>query len=191
MIKDAKIDFKNLPDTPFDQCYDIGTGGGQIFCGSGGVMEAALRTAYTYVTKKPMKDLEITAVRGAQQGIKITTADFDGLKVGVAVAQGIANAQKLMKKIKNGDEDVKDVKFAEVMACPGGCVCGGGAPRAKNKAAVDKRVATVYKMDRELKYRACHENPELLELYDRFMGTFGGHTAHEYLHTDFKAQKRE
>jgi NADH-quinone oxidoreductase subunit G len=189
MIKAKKIDFKTLPDTPFDTCYSIGSGAGAIFCGSGGVMEAAVRTAYTYVTKKPMENLDILPLRGATPGIKLVSADFDGLQVGVAVVQGIANAMKLIKQIKNKDPEVANVKFVEVMACPGGCVCGGGSPKAKNKSAVDKRVDAVYKIDKTSEIRRSHENPELIELYDRFMGKPNGHNAHEHLHTHYHARK--
>jgi iron-only hydrogenase group A len=189
LIKAKKIDFKKLPDTPFDRCYSIGTGAGAIFCGSGGVMEAAVRTAYTLVTKKPMEQLDILPLRGATPGIKLVTANFDGLEVGVAVVQGIANAQKIIKQIKSKDPEVANVKFVEVMACPGGCVCGGGSPKAKNKAAVEKRVDAVYEIDRKSELRRSHENPELLEMYERWVGKPNGHAAHEYFHTHYHARK--
>jgi NADH-quinone oxidoreductase subunit G len=189
MIKAAKIDFKSLPDTPFDRCYSIASGAGAIFCGSGGVMEAAVRSAYTYVTKKPIENLDFPALRGADNGIKHTTVDFDGLKVGVVVAQGIANAQKVIAKIRTKDPEFANVKFVEVMACPGGCVCGGGAPKAKTKKAIAARVGAVYKIDKDSTYRRSHENPELIEMYKRFCGEPGSHKAHEYLHTHHSARK--
>jgi len=189
MLKARKVDFKNLPDTEFDRCYSIGTGAGAIFCGSGGVMEAAIRSAYSYVTGKPLENLDIVAVRGAHEGIKIATANFDGVEVGVAVAQGIANAMKLVAKVRAKDPEVANVKFIEVMACPGGCVCGGGATKAKTKKAVDKRVEAAYKIDKALSFRRSHENPELIEMYKRFMGEPGGHTAHHLLHTEFVNRK--
>lgn len=189
LLKKKKINFKNLPDTEFDKCYSVGTGAAAIFCGSGGVMEAAVRTAYTMVTKKPMENLDITALRGATNGIKIVTADFDGLKVDVAVAQGIANAMKLIKKIKAKDPEVANVKFVEVMACPGGCVCGGGSTKAKGKKAIEKRVDACYKIDETSQFRRSHENPEVTELYKRFMGEVGGHNAHHILHTHYTNRK--
>ncbi|MDR2388007.1 MAG: [FeFe] hydrogenase, group A, partial [Deltaproteobacteria bacterium] len=131
LIKKKKINFKTLPETDFDPCYSIGSGAGAIFCGSGGVMEAAVRSAYYFVTGKTLAPLDLPALRGAKDGIKVVTADFDGAKVGVAVAQGIANAMSLIAKIRAKDPALSDVKFVEVMACPGGCVCGGGSPRAK------------------------------------------------------------
>lgn len=190
LLKKRKINFKQLPDTEFDRCYSIGSGAGAIFCGSGGVMEAAVRSAYTFLTKKPMENLNLTAVRGEKDGIKITTADFDGVKVDVAVAQGIANAMKLIKMIKDKDPKVANVKFCEVMACPGGCVCGGGSTKAKTKKAVQQRVAAVYKIDEKSQFRRSHENPELIEMYKRFMGEPNGHNAHHYLHTHFKNRKQ-
>jgi iron-only hydrogenase group A len=189
LIKKRKINFKSLPDTPFDPCYSIGSGAGAIFCGSGGVMEAAVRSAYTYVTKKPLEALDLPALRGAKDGIKIVTADFDGTKVGVAVAQGIANAMKLIKQIKSKDPKVADVKFVEVMACPGGCVCGGGSPRAKTKKAIDARVDAVYKLDKQSKYRRSHENPEIIDIYARFLEKPNSHAAHEYCHTHYHSKK--
>jgi NADH-quinone oxidoreductase subunit G len=183
MIKAAKLDFKSLPDTPFDRCYSIASGAGAIFCGSGGVMEAAVRTAYTYATGKPLEKLDFPEFRGAANGIKRSTVDMDGLKIGVAIAQGIANAQKLIAKIRAKDPEFADVKFVEVMACPGGCVCGGGAPKAKNKKAIDARVDATYRIDKESAYRRSHENPEVIEMYQRFAGEPGSHTAHEFFHT--------
>lgn len=189
MIKKAKINFKTLPDTPFDSIYGESTGAGAIFCGSGGVMEAAIRTAYKLVTGKEMTDYKVQSVRGLD-GIKIATVDIDGTKLSVAVAQGIANAKKLYTKIQNGDADVKDVKFVEVMACPGGCVCGGGSTRAKTKKAIEKRVAAVYQIDDESEKRASHLNAELNECYDRFFdGKYFSHKAHDLLHTHHTARK--
>ena len=189
MLKKRKINFKQLPETEFDRCYSIGSGAGAIFCGSGGVMEAAVRSAYTFMTGKPLENVDIKAVRGEKDGIKIASANFDGVEVGVAVAQGIANAMKLIKMIKNKDPKVANVKFCEVMACPGGCVCGGGSTKAKTKKAVEQRVAAVYKIDAKSQYRRSHENPELIEMYKRFMGEPNGHKAHHYLHTHFTNRK--
>jgi NADH-quinone oxidoreductase subunit G len=189
LIKKKKINFKSLPDTPFDTCYSIGSGAGAIFCGSGGVMEAAVRSAYSYVTGKELGSVDFPALRGAKDGIKVVTADFAGTKVTVAVAQGIANAAKLIKQIRAKDPKVADVKFVEVMACPGGCVCGGGSPQAKTKKAVDARVDACYKNDKASEYRKSHENPEIIEIYKRFVGKPGSHEAHEYLHTHYHARK--
>lgn len=185
LIKKRGINFEALKDKEFDKCYSIGTGAGAIFCGSGGVMEAAVRTAYHYATGKNMGDVDIKPLRGATPGVKIVEADFDGLKVGVAVAQGIANAKKVVKMIREKDPKVSNVKFVEVMACPGGCVCGGGSPPAKSEKARDSRVEACYEIDRKSEFRNSHENPELIEMYKRFMGETGGHMAHKLLHTHY------
>ena len=189
MIKARKINFKNLPDTPFDKLYGEASGGGAIFCGSGGVMEAAIRTAYKLVTGKEMTNYRVVDVRGLK-GIKIATVDFAGTPVSVAVTQGIANAKQLIKKIRAGDKDVKDVKFVEVMACPGGCVCGGGSTRAKSKKAIDKRVEAVYRIDENSKIKASHLNTELNQAYERFLdGQYFSHKAHHALHTEHHSRK--
>lgn len=190
MIRKAKIDFKNLPDTPFDTTYGDSTGAGAIFGASGGVMEAAVRSAYTFITGKPMENLEIIPIRGIKDGIKLSSCDINGTKVEIAVAQGVLNAQKIIKKIRAKDPEVVNIKFVEVMACPGGCVCGGGSSKAKNKQAMQKRIDAIYRIDKESKFRRSHENPELLELYDRiFDGKFGSHFAHKILHTELKPRK--
>jgi iron-only hydrogenase group A len=189
LIKKKKINFRSLGDTNFDSCYSIGSGAGAIFCGSGGVMEAAVRSAYHFITGKQLAPLDLPALRGAKDGIKLVTADFDGTQVGVAVAQGIANAIKLIAGIRAKDPALATVKFVEVMACPGGCVCGGGSPKAKTKKAVDARVDACYKIDKSSTYRTSHDNPEIIELYTRFGGKYGSHVAHEYLHTHYNARK--
>ncbi|OHT14791.1 iron hydrogenase [Tritrichomonas foetus] len=183
MIKDAKIDFKNLPDTPFDKLYSEASGGGAIFCNTGGVMEAAIRSAYRFYTGKELKDYNILDVRGLD-GIKLASVDFDGTPIKFSVAQGVANAMKLIKKIKNHEDDVKDVKFVEVMACPGGCVCGGGSTRAKTKKVMEKRIEAAYKIDENSKSRVSHINTELNECYDRYLdGKYFSHKAHHNFHT--------
>lgn len=188
-IKDAKINLKSLPDTPFDSVYGESTGAGTIFCNSGGVMEAAIRSAYKFYTGHEMKDVNVPAVRGVQDGIKYAVVDFDGLPIQFAVAQGIANAMNLIKKIDNKDPAVKDLKFIEVMACPGGCVCGGGSTRAKTKKAMQKRIDAVYELDREMPERVSHKNHELNECYDRtYEGHYFSHSAHHDLHTHHKPQ---
>lgn len=190
MLKKHKINLKKLPDTPFDKLYGESTGAGTIFCNSGGVMEAAIRSAYKFFTGHDMKNYDVPDVRGVDKGIKLATVDFDGTPVHFAVAQGIANAMKLIKKVKANDPEVKDVKFIEVMACPGGCVCGGGSTRARNKKIMNKRVDAVYKIDKEKQERASHQNVELNECSERFLeGKYFSHKAHEELHTELKSRK--
>ena len=190
LLKKHKIDLKKLPDTPFDKFYGEASGGGAIFCNTGGVMEAAIRSAFKFITGKEIKDYNIMGVRGFE-GIKVTSVDFDGTRIQFAVAQGVANAMKLIKKIRNQDPDVKDVKFCEVMACPGGCVCGGGSTRAKTKKAMEKRVNAAYKIDLESKSRVSHINTELNEMYERFLdGKYFSHKAHDTVHTELKPQPK-
>ena len=185
MIKKAKIDFANLPDTEFDSPFSQCSGAGAIFCGSGGVMEAAIRTAYFYATGEELKNTDVKEVRGPVEGIKYTSVDIKGTKVEVAVAQGISNAMELIELIKKKDPKVANVKFVEVMACPGGCVLGGGSTKAKNKKAIEKRVEAVYKIDQESSVRQSHNNPEVKELYKQEIGEPNGHRAHELFHTHF------
>lgn len=191
MIKKAKIDFKNLPESEFDDPYAECSGAGAIFCGSGGVMEAAVRTAYYQVTGKNMPNLNLKAVRGVKDGIKFAEVDIEGTKIKVAVAQGIANAAKLLKMIKSKDPKVEGVKFVEVMACPGGCVCGGGSTKAKNKKAIEARLEATYKLDSTNKKRCSHENAQVKALYDRFLEKPNSHKAHELLHTHFVAHPKK
>lgn len=182
MIKDAKMDFKKLPESECDDPYRQAAGGGAIFCATGGVMEAAVRMAFNVTTGKDMPDFE--PVRGLD-GVKFGKFSLNGKEINVAVAQGIKNAMTLISRIKKGDPQCKDLHFCEVMACPGGCVVGGGAPRA-NKKAVQKRLEATYKVGNSMKYRASNENPQIIELYERSLeGKFGSHSAHELLHTHF------
>ena len=189
MIKAAKINFKELLDTELDSPYAMATGGGAIFCATGGVMEAAVRSAYKFATGKELAPIEFVQVRGAEKGIKVGTVDINGREIKVAVAQGVKNAMSLIKKIEEGQDDVKGVVFCEVMACPGGCVGGGGSPRAKTKAAMNKRLDATYRIDRASKYRTPQDNTQLQDLYNAYLGgKFGHGLAHEYFHTHFKPQ---
>lgn len=187
-LKRNKIDLKNLPETPYDKFYGESTGASTIFCNTGGVMEAAIRSAYKFYTGHEMKNYDVKEVRG-NAGIRLAKVDFDGTPVHFAVASGTANAMKLIKKIKNKDPEVADVKFVEVMACPGGCVMGGGTNKAKNKKVQQKRTDAIYKVDEEKPERASHFNNEVNECYERvYDGHYFSHLAHETLHTQCKPQ---
>ena len=184
MIKDAKIDFKNLPDSEGDTIYSEYSGGGAIFCATGGVMEAALRSAYKFITGKDMVPLELKSVRGIKDGIKTASININGKKVNVAVAQGIKNAMDLLEKIRNKEPGFEEIHFLEVMACPGGCVMGGGSPKAKGKKGQEQRLEATYKIDESLPRRVSQDNIQLQALYNEsFDGEFGSHYAHEILHT--------
>jgi len=180
MIKSAGINYKDLPDTQFDDPFGLGTGAGEIFGATGGVMEAALRSVYEIVTGEELKNLDFTEVRGFE-GIKEATVPVGNLNVKVAVAHGLGNARKLMDAVRAKQVDYH---FIEIMACPGGCIGGGGNP-IKNWEKMAKRLKAVYEEDKNLPRRKSHENPAVSELYKQFLGEPNGHKSHELLHTHY------
>ncbi len=186
MIERAGIDFRSLPDEQFDQPFGTATGAGEIFGATGGVMEAALRTAAESILGRPLEKLDFPDVRGTA-GIKRATYKLGDLEVKVAVVSGTANAKKLLDRVKSGEEDVT---FIEVMACPGGCVNGGGQPYQppvvrNNVDLRAKRAEVLYTVDANNKLRRSHENPVCKMLYDEFFGEPGSEKAHEILHTHY------
>ncbi|MBQ2978180.1 MAG: iron hydrogenase small subunit, partial [Clostridia bacterium] len=191
MIKEAGIDFVNLPDEDFDDMLGESTGAGVIFGATGGVMEAALRTAYEVITGKELENVDFTAVRGIE-GIKEATIKVGDLDVSVAVAHGTGNASKLLDMIKSGE---KNYTFIEVMGCPGGCVTGGGQPivSAQDKMTCDPKVLrakALYGEDAGKAKRKSHENKEVQKLYDEFLGKPNSHKAHELLHTHYVKREK-
>ncbi len=187
MIKEASINFAALPDERYDPLMGVGTGAATIFGVTGGVMEAAVRTAYEVLTKKPLDPLELTVVRG-MEGIKEAELDIDGLKVKVAVAHSLKNAQAVCDSIRAGNPH--GWHFIEIMACPGGCINGGGQPISLEGDTPLLRTEALYRDDRTLPLRKSHENPEVIALYDEFLGEPNGHKAHQYLHTHYHEQCR-
>ncbi len=191
MINRASIRFKDLPDDgEFDNPIGLSTGAGAIFGATGGVMEAALRTAAEWLEGKPIENVEYTEVRGIK-GIKEAIYKIAGMEVKVAVASGLKNATILMDKIKKGEAGYH---FIEIMACPGGCVNGGGQPvqHAVVRNFVDlvaRRAKALYEEDRHLPLRKSHDNPAIKALYDEFLGSPGSHKAHEILHTHYVARQ--
>lgn len=181
MLRQAGIDFHQLPDEEYDDPFGITTGAGVIFGASGGVMEAALRTVYEVVTKESLPSVDFTAVRGID-GIKEAEVDLKGTKVKVAVANGLANARKLMELIKAGKADYQ---FIEIMCCPGGCIGGGGQPIGTTNAIREKRIEAIYEADRGLPLRKSHENPAVKTLYEEFLGKPLGEKSHRLLHTHY------
>ncbi|MDR1651025.1 MAG: [FeFe] hydrogenase, group A [Synergistaceae bacterium] len=182
MIKQTGIDFMNLPEEEFDNPMGISSGAGQIFGATGGVMEAALRTAYEVYTGRTLDNLDFLDVRGLA-GIKEASVDMgDGLVLKVAVAHTLRNAEKLIGKIKSGEADYH---FIEIMACPGGCLGGGGQPYPTDAEIRQSRIDAIYRADASMKYRKSHENPAIIELYDTWMGKPLGERAHHLLHTHF------
>ncbi|MBQ4629383.1 MAG: iron hydrogenase small subunit [Clostridia bacterium] len=185
MIKQAGIDFNSLPDEEFDSPFGEATGAGVIFGTTGGVMEAAIRTVYEILEKKPLENLNVEPVRGLD-GVKEATLTIAGKEVKIAVVHGTANARIILDKIKAGEH----YDFVEVMACPGGCINGGGQPivDANTRATTDfkaLRASALYSEDEKATIRKSHENPVIKQLYDDFLGEPCGHKSHELLHTHY------
>ena len=190
MIKRAGIRFRDLPDEQFDPAFGIASGAGHIFGATGGVMEAALRTVAEIVTGKPMENVEFHEVRGLKD-IREAEYDLAGTKVRVAVTSGLENAKKLLDMVKSGE---KQYHFIEVMACPGGCVNGGGQPHQSGDVRnfTDlraERAKALYSEDAGMSLRKSHENPVVKELYETYLEKPGSHKAYEILHTSYVARK--
>ena len=190
MIKRAGIRFTELADEEFDPMMGVASGAGHIFGATGGVMEAALRTVAEIVTGKPLDSVDFTAVRGVE-GCKEAEYDLAGTKVRVAVTSGTENAFQLLEMVRKGEADYH---FIEVMACPGGCVNGGGQPHQPGEVRNfhdlrAERAAGLYGQDKEMKLRKSHENPFVKELYDNYLEKPGSHKAHHILHTTYVKRK--
>jgi len=193
MIKQAGIDFRTLEETHYDSVMGDSTGAAVIFGATGGVMEAALRTAYEIVTGRevPFRNLEITPVRG-MEGVKEATVKIEGTteewrflegaELKVAIAHGLVNANKLMKAVSEGKATYH---FVEIMACPGGCIGGGGQPIPTNMDIRKLRMAAIYSEDTNMPLRKSHENPEVIAIYRDFLEKPNGHKSHELLHTHY------
>lgn len=181
MIKEAGIDFVNLADEDFDEPLGISSGAAVIFGATGGVMEAALRTAYEVVTEKTLEKIEFEQVRG-MEGIKEAEINLNGLNLKVAVAHGLSNAKVLLEQVQNGESPYH---FIEVMACPGGCLGGGGQPVPTNLEVRKRRAVSIYLEDEGKPVRKSHENPAIKQLYEEFLGKPLGEKSHKLLHTTY------
>lgn len=186
LIKYVGIDFISLPDSEFDDPLGKSTGAGVIFGTTGGVMEAALRTVAEVVTGEELDAVEFTAVRG-NEGIKEAVIALGDTSVKVAVAHGLKNAEEIMRRVKSGE---CDYTFIEVMACPGGCIGGGGQPVNSLLSTKKIRQESLYEIDSGKKMRKSHENPDVLKLYEEFLEKPLGHLSHELLHTHYHQQKK-
>jgi len=191
MIKSAGIQFTELPDSEFDPALGVTTGAAAIFGATGGVMEAALRTAADTLTGEDLKEIEYPDVRGTK-GIKEAEYDVAGLKVKVAVASGLKDAAQILDKVRSGEADYQ---FIEIMCCPGGCVNGGGQPiqpaQVRNFTDLKAlRAKALYDEDKNLPLRKSHESPVVKKLYEEYLGEPGSHKAHELLHTTYVARKK-
>ena len=201
MIRQANIDFEDLIDSEFDNPMGEATGAGAIFGTTGGVMEAALRTAQDLLTGKDLEEIKFEDVRG-EKGIKRATVNVNGKKratvnvngkdIRIIVASGLGNARKVMDMVKAG---TAEADFIEVMACPGGCIMGGGQPikssKVRRKYDVRKlRADALYTIDEKSTIRKSHQNPILKEIYKEYLGEPNGHKAHELLHTEYAKREK-
>jgi iron-only hydrogenase group A len=198
MIKQAGIEFHDLEEEKFDKLMGDSTGAAVIFGSTGGVMEAALRTAYELVTGRevPFKNLDITPLRGAE-GVKEATVKIenclpewkflDGVELKCAIAHGLENAHEVMTRIKKGEASYH---FVEFMACPGGCLGGGGQPIPTSPEIRKKRMEAIYAEDGDMPIRKSHENPEIIQIYKDFLGKPLGEKSHRLLHTHYTVRER-
>jgi iron-only hydrogenase group A len=181
MFKQSGIDFKNLPEEEFDEPLGISSGAGVIFGATGGVMEAAVRTAYEVLTSKPLPNIDLKAVRGFE-GIKEAELDINGMKLKVAVVHTLKNARTLLDQIEEGKSPYA---FIEVMTCPGGCLGGGGQSIPTTWEIRQKRADSIYREDSLKPIRKSHENPAIKTIYEEFLEKPLGHHSHELLHTSY------
>jgi iron only hydrogenase large subunit-like protein len=196
MIRAAGIDFAHLPDEEMDAPLGLSTGAADIFANTGGVMEAALRTAYEIVTGRPLpvENLHVTSVAGLQ-GVKEASLTIDGtlpdwsflegVTLNVAVAHGLNNAHRVVEAIQSGE---RAYHFVEVMTCPGGCIGGGGQPRFTDDSVREARIGAIYREDEGKQLRKSHEKPDLAQLYQEILGQPLGHRSHELLHTKYTSR---
>jgi iron-only hydrogenase group A len=181
MIHTGGIEFAKLPDDNFDDPMGEATGAGAIFANAGGVMEAAIRTAHYFLTGQDMDEMEFTPIRGLQ-GVKEAEINVAGQILRIAAVNGLKNMDVFLNSIREG----KSVyHFIEVMACPGGCINGGGQPLPSDPEKIRKRAEAVYQIDRSLPKRGSHHNESVMRLYKEFLGEPNGHKAHELLHTHY------
>lgn len=187
MIKEAGIDFNNLEKSDFDNPMGESTGAGDIFGTSGGVIEATIRTAYDTITGEELEKVEFEDLRGLK-GIKQAKVDINGREIKIAVANGLGNTRKLLEKLRKKEIDLDAI---EVMACPGGCIGGGGQPYHNGKISILKeRSKGLYQIDKNKKLRKSYQNPYIKKLYQEYLGDVGSEKAKELLHTSYKARPK-
>lgn len=187
-IKQANIDFNNLPDEDFDRPLGESTGAAVIFGNTGGVIEAAVRTAYELHTGKKLDKIDFEQLRG-MEGVRQATIDFNGLPLNIGIAHGLGNARKLLDDVKSGKSKFHAI---EVMACPGGCIGGGGQPLHRGDSSIIMaRAKAIYEEDVEKPIRKSHENPYIIQLYKEFLGEPNSEKAHHLLHTHYFDKKKK
>jgi len=183
MIRQCNLNLNDMPEEDFDNPLGQSTGAGVIFGATGGVMEAALRTAYELHTGKTLPKIDFEETRGFE-GIKEATIDFDGFPLKIAVAYSLGNARKLMEQVREGNPN--GYHFVEVMACPGGCIGGAGQPYHHGDSnIIRKRMEAIYREDAGKPIRKSHENPDIIAIYKEYYGEPCGHLSHEQLHTHY------
>jgi NADP-reducing hydrogenase subunit HndD len=198
MIKQAGIDFDSLPDEDADRIMGVGTGAADIFANTGGVMEAALRTAWEVITGQelPFDKLHVAPLAGLEgvkeaavtiSGTKPEWSFLEGVTMNVAVAHGLGNARKVVEAMKSG---AKTYHFVEVMTCPGGCIGGGGQPRMTTNEIRQQRIKAIYKEDEKKKLRKSHDNPKVKQIYGEFLNIPLGEKSHHLLHTKYEAREK-
>jgi len=185
MIRMRGLDVTSLKPEAADTPFGERSTAGKIFGATGGVMEAAIRSAYYFLTGHDLEQLKVEAVRGLD-GVKEARVNVDGLEVCVAVVNGLGNAAALLEQIRAGR---RDIHFIEVMTCPGGCIAGGGQPRTTNLDAVRERMAALYRIDRDEPVRASHHNPSIKRLYEEYLEEPLSHKSHDLLHTHYAERK--
>ncbi len=183
LIRQANIDLFDLEDSEFDNPLGESTGAGVIFGSTGGVIEAALRTAYEVHTKKPLEKIDFDQLRGFD-GVRAAKVDFDGLELNIGIAHGLGNAKALLEEVRDGNP--RNFHAIEVMACPGGCVGGGGQPYHHGDTdIIKKRQEAIYRIDKDMPIRKSHENESVMKLYEEYFEKPMSHKAHELLHTHY------
>ena len=187
LIKQSIGDLKDLEEEDYDKLMGQSTGAAVIFGNTGGVIEAACRTAYEFHTGKTLEKVDFKQLRGLE-GVRTASVDIDGLELKLGIAHGLGNARKLLEMVKNGEADFHAI---EIMACPGGCIGGGGQPLHHGDSSILKaRAAALYRADEEMKLRKSHENPEIISLYEEFLGQPMSEKAHHLLHTEYFDKKK-
>jgi len=188
LVKEANLDLMGLPDEDFDKPMGESTGAGVIFGTTGGVIEAATRTAYELHTGKDLPKLDFEELRGFD-GIRKAEVDFDGQPIKIGIAHGLGNARQLLEEIKAGTSEFHAI---EIMSCPGGCIGGGGQPLHHSDSSILKaRAEAIYREDKGKKLRKSHENPEIIKLYEEFLGKPMSEKAHHLLHTCYFDMSRK
>lgn len=185
MLREAGIDLAALPEDRFDPPLGASTGAASIFGVTGGVMEAALRTVYEWITESELGTIEFSAIRGVD-GVREAAVRLDGREVHVAVVHGLGNAARFLRRLEEG---APPYHFVEVMACPGGCVGGGGQPHAREADVKGARGQVLYREDAGKRLRVSHRNPAVQWLYRHWLGEVGGEKAHRLLHTSYQARE--